>query len=408
MTGVIVQATAARIPLHSEWFHTVVTSPPYYGLRSYEGMQVTHWPSIEYRPMPGPFHVLTLEWLGALGAEPTVEAYIGHMVGICREVMRVLRPDGVFWLNVGDSFSGSGGLCTVPSLNNRQKRMAHYSPRDRGADDQLEALNLIGVPYRLMFALQADGWIVRNDVVWAKNTTMPEPRKGWRFENPPCDCAKARREASIAEQMVRQGIDRSRVYDKAGDIPPDPQCPKCEGSGRIIGNTVLHKGSWRHTRSHETMLMLTRQPGYYSNHMAVAEGEARSNPRDVVWPSRSTYSGQHFAVFPPELIAPLLMATTPAQCCEACGDGYAPVLEDGLVIRLAQTCECDKHGSRPGRVLDPFFGSGTTGVVARELGLDFVGLDISRDYLDKQARPRALRQMPSGGLDDLPLFGGMK
>ena len=271
----------------------------------------------------------------------------------------------------------------------------------------------MGVPYRLMFALQAGGWIVRNDVVWAKNTTMPEPRKGWRFENPPCDCNKAEREALVSEQMARSGAARHRVgygsERKPGDLPFHDDCPKCKGSGKQIGNPVLREGSWRHTRSHEMVLMLTKQPGYYSNHMAVAEGEARSNPRDVVWPSRSTYSGEHFAVFPPELIGPLMMATTPVRCCGACGRGYAPVVDaDGFAIDMQPTCKCDGHDSRPGRVLDPFFGSGTTGVVARELGLEFMGLDISREYLDKQAKPRALRTMPSTALDDLPLFGGLK
>ena len=140
--GFIAQATAASMPLARNWFHTVVTSPPYYGLRSYAGMQESWWPAVKYAPIPGAPPWEIERWYGALGAEPSVEFYVGHMLIVCSEVARVLRSDGVFWLNVGDSFAGSGGLCTVPSLNNRQMRMSHYSAKSRGAEDELAALNL--------------------------------------------------------------------------------------------------------------------------------------------------------------------------------------------------------------------------------------------------------------------------
>jgi DNA modification methylase len=413
MTGYIVQSDAAAIPLQARWFHTVITSPPYYSLRSYEGEQKRHWPYMDYRMMPGTPPLEIPAWDGPLGAEPTPWMYVAHLVLVARQVARVMRPDGVFWLNLGDSFAGSGGLCTVPSLNNRGLRMEGYRSGFRDFDkarDGIGPLDLLAIPYRAMFALQADGWIVRNDLIWSKDATMPEPRKGWRWETPPCDCNKAEREALVDEQMERTGAARHRIgygsSGKPGDLPFKADCPKCQGTGRVIGNPVLREGSWRHTRAHELVLMLTRQGGYYSNHLAVAEGENHANPRDVLRPSRSTYSGEHFAVFPPELIAPLIMATTPRDCCGACGKGYAPIVEDGRAVGTAQTCDCDGHDPRPGRVLDPFFGSGTTGVVCRELGLDFVGLDISHHYLETQAKPRALRQTPKGALDDLPLFGG--
>jgi DNA modification methylase len=381
-----------------------VTSPPYFGLRNYEGEQVVNWPEVAYQPVSGLSEKLVIDpWVGPLGAEPDIFQYIGHLVLVCREVARVLRPDGTFWFNIGDSQSGSGGLGTTPGISNRQGTMPHYPGR---SVDFLEDGNAILVPFRVALALQADGWIVRRPCIWYKENPMPEPRKGWRWERPACPCVTERRETFIREHMEEQGIDRHRIYEKAGTaIEPDPDCEQCHGSGRY-GEHQFRPESWRHTASHEHVFHLIRKMGNYSDHMQVST-ETGANPLDVIVAQRSNYSGKHFAVFPPHLVAPLVHASVPRRCCVQCGKAWAPVLDDeGIVGGYRQTCD-HPPDYEPGLVLDPFMGSGTTGMVAREFGAHFVGCDISFKYLDEQAKLRTKTGQPSKALDGLPLFEGL-
>ena len=373
--------------------------------------------------------------------------YIGHMVRVCREIKRVLRIDGTFWLNMGDSYNGSGGAGGDYGPGGIREGQPKYPGR---SDRNLQAGDLMMVPARLALALQASGWILRNDDIWSKHP-MPEPRKGWRYERPACPCVTERRELDIQRQMVEQGVDRHRVYDKAGTkFKPDPDCSECHGSGRY-GDYDLKEESWRHTRSHEYVFQLVKKMHYYSDHLRVAT-ETGANPLDVFAPSRTNYSGKHFAVYPPLLIAPFIHASVPKQCCSGCGKPWAPVVDvsgkttgrrkdyqiketmerkgftedarawpggdiptaKSVVIRYDPTCKCSivndeqpRGGPRPpvpGLVLDPFMGSGTTGLVAREFGVDFVGCDISFQYLDEQAKVRTNTGQPSGALNDLPLF----
>nr|NGX45883.1 hypothetical protein [Chlamydiota bacterium] len=270
-------------------------------------------------------------------------------------------------------------------------------------------------------------------------------------------------------------IDRHRIYDKAGvKFSPLPDCPSCSGTGRKA-EIGIRRGSWRFTSSHEYVFQLTRQMQYHSDHTRAAtptganprdvvfdeDGptiqekweafiEALANPWDVMRPPRTNYSGKHFAVFPPHLIAPLLQSSTPRMCCSECGTPWAPVIEKGRLVQTGGSSASDRgkesvgldgpqkrktsdgdsasqyskeweqhetivNGYRPtcehedappvaGLVLDPFMGSGTTGMVAREFGVNFVGLDISYQYLDEQATLRTQTGEPSKALDGLPLF----
>jgi len=489
------------MPIASGVFHCAVTSPPYYGLRAYEGDQVVEWPAVTFRPMVGTPEVsiagcqmdcehewgdkipivkrhaahhtddsltgIATEkatpaskregmyhgqfcakcegWKGALGAEPSLEMYIGHMVLVCREVERTMRQDGVFWLNISDSYNGSGGAGGDYSAGGIREGQPRYPGRNVA---NIQNGDMFMAPARLALALQADGWIIRKDNIWAKNA-MPEPLKGWRWEHSACNCVKKQREAHIAEQMKAQGIDRHRIYDKAGvKFSPLPDCPSCSGTGRKA-EIGIRKGSWRHTSSHEYVFQLTRQMQYYSDHTRAATSTG-ANPRDVMRPSRTNYSGKHFAVFPPHLIAPLLQSSTPKTCCSKCGTPWAPMIERGKLIQKGgsakpgrakesvglsgplenryadgssasqysreweqfetivngykPTCEHEDAPPVPGLVLDPFMGSGTTGMVAREFGVNFVGLDISYQYLDEQATLRTQTGEPSKALDGLPLF----
>jgi len=426
-----------------------------------------------------------------LGLEATPEQHIERLVIIFREVWRVLRPDGVVWLNYGDCYSGGGR-----GGQSKEKRSENWQPDYHRIGTPIPQGNLMLLPHRLAIALQEDGWIVRNDVIWWKRNAMPEPVAGWRWESKSCDCMTERREAMIAAN-IDKGIDRSRTYgdgaSKPGDIGADPECPKCHGSGKI-GDPILKKGSWRHTRAHEFVFMLSKQMQYYCNQETVREPNSPTsdrwgvypgsttalaqaeiggehgktsgitnrlskeeyikkyylsgrNPRSVLDVPTASYKGQHFATFPPKLIAPLIRSSVPARSCPECGQAWAPVIEKGepvksentwgmkgmrhfkvdqgkmvttsleegstlkhdVPIRVSEyrpTCDCGHEKHIPGIVLDIFGGSGTTGMVAKELMRRWVVMDISHTYLDEQAKVRTGTGMPSQALDGLPLFSG--
>ena len=541
---VLSAASAHAIPLRDGTVHAVVTSPPYFSLRRYEGEQAIEWPSVSYAPMPGLKPVEVAPMRGALGLEPTPEAYIAHLVLCFREMRRVLREDGVCWAVMGDSYA-AGGTGGAPSDKSTLSR--HGSD---GRSPQLDALgkaqsrkpptnlhpgDLMLIPHRLALALQADGWTCRNDVVWSKVAPMPESVAGWRWERHRVKVHQATHPA-----LVRHG-DRGEHGNPphSGDIRehPDrtrwencPGCPKCEATGGY----VLRRGSWRHTRSHEYVLMLTKGMGYYADQEKVREGStgqmgaaaelrretkdhllpgqaaiqhrmdrkprsdngtrnprdvltadeldelwamflawmADDNPLDVLTPRPESYKKNHYAVYPASLITPLIRASCPTRCCPVCGAAWAPVVERGepqragwdfgpgkrgtkvahddgpmerdghsqwsaghyptvresRVLDYRPTCicrpqygcyECDgrgcescdytgksRHGPVPGTILDPFCGSGTTLAVARELGLNAIGFDLSAEYLDQHSMPR-IGLTPSKAFKELPLFEGM-
>lgn len=249
----------------ADHFQTVVTSPPYWGLRDY-GVD------------------------GQIGAETDVRDYIKDLVALFREVRRTLRPDGTLWVNIGDSYTSGGRTWRDADAKNKGRAMSYRAPTPEG----LKPKDLIGVPWRLAFALQDDGWYLRTDIIWNKPNCQPESVKD------------------------------------------------------------------RPTRSHEYVFLFSKSERYLFDYEAIKEpasGGQKSKNRRTVWNiNTEPYPGSHFAVYPREL------------------------------VRL-----CVKAGSRPDdRVLDPFFGSGTTGVVCNELGRDCVGIELSREYAE-QAQARLLR-----------------
>jgi len=340
------------------------------------------------------------------------------MVEVFREVKRVLRDDGVVWLNYGDCYASSGGQANRYFDGRENER----GPGNRAMNiAAVTAGSLMMMPHRVALALQADGWIVRQDLVWYKRNPMPESVRGWSFN-------------------------------------PDGE---------------LRKGSFRHTRAHEYVFMLTKQRQYWSDQEAVREahqhpemdhaarfesseggfvqgiwhGRAGNhpsgrNPRSVLDVPTSPYKGAHYATFPPNLIAPLIRATCPRWACPVCGQGWAAVVEqridgtprneqgryaeheggDGTNSWLSKT---DTHGTAsanvlgyrptcshkhtqeealPGIVFDPFLGSGTTVKVAQDLLRRGIGIDISMEYLDLQAKIRTGQGSPSNQFENLPLF----
>lgn len=420
----LIQADAARPwPLPAGFANCLVTSPPYWGARSYKA-KPQRFREIVYTLTLGADHH-TPPWTGQLGHEKDWRDYVGHLVQVIRQAERVMRPDGVVWINIGDNHHTSGSRALVPAF--------------------------------LASALAMDGWLVRMENIWYKPSPSPEPRKGWHWtphmvkvkdaEYDWRDGVRNRQGVLGEEAPHHQGGGhagmRRATRDKSAKYAPCPGCSKCDGNDGLI----LKKHSWRHTAAHEYVLMLTRQMGYWSDH-AVAKGASVGqslpdrNPLSVFAVETAKYGGGHFAVFPEDLIAPLIQATCPRLVCPRCGEPYAPVImptntependeaflkdmaeQEGIDRNMASlyrkhtvsesarltsyrpTCKCPLFlNPRPGWVIDPFCGSGTSGVVSAKLGLNFVGLDLSTQYLDEEARLNVLGQASRKAYEGLPLL----
>ena len=326
--------------------HCCITSPPYWGQRNY-GVD------------------------GQLGLEETPEGHIDKLVKVFREVRRILRDDGVLFLNYGDKYAGGNNK----GQGNSEKMVQKFSSRGSGNFYQgnLSQGNLVGLAWRLAFALQADGWILRSDIIWAKavsfcktysGSTMPESLNGWRWEQHKVKVKakkpKEKREVNFQEVsghfLVNRG-DGSKIESRGenAEWQPCPGCPKCEPNGGL----VLRKGSWRPTRAHEYLFMLTKTNNYYCDMDAVREavsevslkraeygwscdrpstknasmggegihtekmGERFVNPsgrnlRDVWAINPQSFPEAHYATFPEKLVEPCIKAATSEKgCCPA-------------------------------------------------------------------------------------------
>ncbi|MBV7457363.1 site-specific DNA-methyltransferase [Acidovorax sp. sif1233] len=305
---------------------TIVTSPPYWGLRSY---------------LPAEHADKALE----IGAEPTLAEFLANMVEVFGLAREVLADDGTLWLNMGDSYAndgkwgGSSGGKHVKALHGdsgigRQKVTSGLKPKD-----------LCGQPWRLAFALQDAGWWLRQDIVWHKPNPMPESIKD--------RCTKAHEYLFLLAKSESYYFDQGAISEEleASSIARLAQagCEEQAGSNRVPGKTngamKAVGGSRRNSFARETK---------YSDGEHGQKPQARANREDIdysgrrnkrsVWTvSTRGYKGAHFATFPPALIEPCILAGAPAG----------------------------------GIVLDPFFGSGTTGQVAQQLGRQFIGIDIN-------------------------------
>jgi DNA modification methylase len=270
-----------------------VTSPPYWGLRDYGTEK-------------------------QLGTEPMPEDYIKNMVEIFREVKRVLKKDGTLWLNIGDTFFGGGRdrgntkpLTAKQTSNNGANNLVsrHFEwPKH----DILKPKDLVGIPWRVALALQADGWYLRQDIVWYKPNCFPESVKD--------RCTKSHEYIFLLSKSSSYYFDSNAIRE--------PAVRGAAGSKFNTGKTAIHQQS----RSSDKPRVET---GF-------------RNKRSVWQVNTKPFKGAHFATFPPELIEPCILA-----------------------------------GSMPGAiVLDPFFGSGTTGFVAAKHGRGFVGIEINPEYAE--------------------------
>jgi DNA modification methylase len=309
--------------------HCCVTSPPYWALRDYEHPD-------------------------QIGQEPTPEEYIANLVRVFRGVWHTLRDDGTLWLNLGDTY---------------------------GADKQL-----LGLPWRVALALQADGWYLRQDLIWHKPSPMPESVTD--------RCTKAHEYVFLMAKSQRYYYDAEAISEAGA------WCGK--QLGILRGKKVRAES-------------MGRKPS--GNEIAGADATSpdRRNRRSVWTISTKPYPGAHFAVFPPELVEPCILAGTSAEgCCAACGAPWERVTQrtklerdrpNAFTKRTGEagtgnscantvagvavttlgwepTCDCPDHPPIPCTVLDPFMGTGTTAEVAQNAGRRAVGIELNPEYCD--------------------------
>ena len=291
--------------IESESVDMCVTSPPYYGLRDY-GVN------------------------GQIGIEQTPEAYIARLTEIFSEVRRVLKKDGTLWVNIGDSYAGSGKGPMTISANGKNKDVFDMTNRIYEVPKVWEGIkpkDLIGIPWMLAFSLRNSGWYLRSDIIWHRLNCLPESVKD--------------RPTKTYEHIFLLSKSPKYYYHYKAIQEPLKQ----------VSKERYKRGRSDHSKySNETTLQ-----GINRQHENFSEFDQEYRRKRDVWEvSTNTYKmDEHFAMYPEKLVEPCVLA-----------------------------------GSRVGGiVLDPFFGSGTTGAVAKRLGREYIGIDINSRYCDKaQAR----------------------
>lgn len=328
---------------------TCVTSPPYFGLRDYG-----HG--------------------GQIGLEPTTDEFVAALIEVFREVRRVLRDDGTVWLNLGDSYAGAS---------------AGLKPKD-----------LIGIPWMVAFALRADGWYLRSDIVWAKPNPMPE--------------SVTDRPTKAHEYLFLLSKGPRYFYDAEAIREP-------------LAENTLRPSSMTRAVVPASADPLARTSKGADGSKQMSADEARGANKRTVWTvATQPYAGAHFATFPPKLIEPCVLAGCPEKACAECGAPWRRVVErTAMVVRPTEkrenwqaaddhartqvggtmlepptsrtvgfepSCDCDA-GVTAGVVLDPFAGAGTTGMVALRHGRSFVGVELNGEYA-RMARHRIVDDAP--------------
>ncbi|MCK5558784.1 MAG: hypothetical protein KAJ01_10410 [Candidatus Hydrogenedentes bacterium] len=448
----LLQGDAARIPLRDGLVQTCVTSPPYWAQRKYKGNDdpgsigleplfdcgawKEHFPKwrlrfgkddkvIKYMERPSAIHSVRL----------CGECHVCRMIAAGREVWRVGRDDFVWWLNYGDCFVNEHlAFCAVTVAK----------------------------------ALVADGWMARNDLAWYKRNPMPESVGGWRWEQRKEKVAARGKSAAGADKYenagagnphaARDGYEAEYEYGEGHVLRRGSwrhtkaheyifqlvKAPQYYCNQEAVRESALRESQERAARGFKPLLG--------DEHNAYGDGFLRDgkphqfrgrNPRSVLDVTTAAYKGAHYATFPPDLIAPLIRASCPRRACPDCGQAWAPVVEtrrsiicgngkhragidqvsDGSdesgfeqnskwqteisVTGYRSTCECGRPDHEPGIVLDIFGGSGTTGMVARQLMRRWIVMDISQPYLDEQAKVRTGSGTPARALEGLPMFEGV-
>jgi DNA modification methylase len=332
--------------LPGKHFHCCVTSPPYYGLRDYK-VSGRDWPSVAYHPMPGLPELAVPEWHGCLGMEPTPEMFAAHIVLIFRDVWRVLRDDGTLWLNFGDSYASAWAVSRRNVVGQGALEDGTRPNRPNRLVNGLKEKDLTGIPWRVAFALQADGWYLRQDVIWGKLNPMPESVRD--------RCTKAHEYIFLLSKSERYYYDNEAIKDPATkeDLIPG-QGYKQHRMGRASGNKS-HKyvDAYNSSSNEEHRLK--------SGLLKVAGVAYQKRNKRSVWPvATQPCSEAHFAVYPPALIEPCILAGAPVD----------------------------------GEVLDPFGGAGTTGIVCKRHRRNYTLIELSPEHCEIAQRRIAKEPHP--------------
>jgi DNA modification methylase len=278
---------------------TCITSPPYYGLRDY-GHD------------------------GQIGLEETPEQYIEAMVEVFRCVWDVLEDDGTLWLNIGDSYynyrPGKGQALVKQTVSNSNQDLPQTCARRGNKLDGLKEKDLIGIPWMLAFALRADGWYLRQDIIWHKPNPMPESVQD--------RCTKSHEYIFLLSKSSKYYYDHEAIKEP---LKGEPQTRDKNAEG--------YQADYAHGDR-------------FSKGERVFGADGMANKRSVWSIATKPYSGAHFAVFPPDLIEPCILAGAPIG----------------------------------GIVLDPFMGSGTTAQVAQNLGRKYLGCELNKEYESLQKK----------------------
>lgn len=318
MNGIVIHHGDVRevLPtLADESVNCVVTSPPYWGLRDY-GV------------------------VGQLGLERTPEEYISKMVAVFREVRRVLRADGTLWLNMGDSYANDGKW--GGETGGKHAAGLHGEPIGRAKRNTgLKSKDLCGIPWLLAFALRADGWYLRQDIIWSKPNPMPESVTD--------RCTKAHEYIFLLSKSERYYYDQQAIKEPLANSSIQRLAQNVAeqiGSSRVPGKTngnmkAVRFGGAKYGDDQ-------REESRTKSGNAWAPDDSARNKRSVWEVTTQPFPDAHFATFPEELIKPCILAGCPAG----------------------------------GTVLDPFGGSGTTALVARDNGCKAILIELSAEYIE--------------------------
>jgi DNA modification methylase len=280
----------------------VVTSPPYWGLRDYGNDE-------------------------QIGLEQNPQDYIDAMVKVFRQVKRVLANDGVLWINIGDSYSGSGkGPAGNLGKTHNERHLEHKTGGI--VPEGMKPKDLVGIPWMLAFALRADGWYLRQDIIWHKPNPMPESVTD--------RCTKSHEYVFMLTKSVKYFFD-AKAIEEPSKTKPGATWSERKAAGATAGNVIVgdgvRNGTQRVVHGKGVTSNLTRQDGM-------------RNKRSVWSITTKPFKGAHFAVMPEALVEPCVLASS----------------------RIGDT------------VFDPFSGSGTVGVVSNRLGRDYIGCELNGEY----------------------------
>jgi DNA modification methylase len=368
---------------------TCVTSPPYFGLRDY-GTD------------------------GQIGLEPTPDEFVAALVAVFREVRRVLRDDGTVWLNLGDSYAanrtyqvpdnkhrdvGNNMGMRVPAASDGIERPDGLTPAPALAPG-CKPKDLLGVPWMVAFALRADGWYLRSDIIWSKPNPMPESVT----DRP----TKAHEYLFLLSKGPRYFYDADAVRETSAQ-PYEP-------------TPVDERPDWGKPNRGLDL------DGNAFRGINLGDGTSR-NKRSVWTVATAPFAGAHFATFPPKLIEPCILAGSPPKCCGVCGAPWRRVVERTAMVvrptpkREAWQAEDDHARTQTGGtmvepptsrtvgwestcthqddtgssvILDPFAGSGTVGVVCGWHGREHVGIELNPEYAEMARARIALEGRPGG------------